>query len=139
MPTRPRVATKLPVKAKSVKAVFCPNGNVNVNLTTPGGNQYQIRCRQPFTIQPEDVDFFFVDWDWKFRQRLYREGEVPADPHAYDDDNERKKKEHLNPGVGTYGAEVSDVKPTPGLTPVVEAQPKEGRTYAGTSARGRRR
>ncbi len=125
MPTRPRVATKLPVKAKSVRAVFCPNGNVNINLTAPSGNQYQIRCRQPFTIQAEDEDFFFVNWDWKFRQRLFREGEVPADPHAYNDANDHKRKMYANPGGETSGAKVSDEKPTPGLTPVATTEPKK--------------
>ena len=123
MPTRPRVATKSPVKAPSVKAVFRPAGNVNVNLTTPGGNQYQIRCRQPFTIQAEDVDFFFVNWDWKFRQRLFREEDVPADPHAYNDRKSEAKA--AVPGVGTYGAKVSEEKPTPGLTPVARIEPKK--------------
>ncbi len=123
MPTRPRVATKSPVKAQSVRAVFCPIGNVNVNLTTPGGNQYQIRCRQPFTIQPEDEDFFFINWDWKFRQRLFREDEVPADLHAYNDHKNEAKA--AVPGVGTYGAKVSDDKPTPGLKPVATIEPKK--------------
>lgn len=52
-------------------AVFDPVGMVKVNVTAPSGNIYGVESRKPFRIAAEDVEWFFVSWDWAFRQRLY--------------------------------------------------------------------
>ncbi len=71
-------ASKAPVKApavrlaKAVKAVFVPVGHVNVHLETPSGNEYNLVPREVFTIAAEDVEWFFTEWNWSFRQRLVR-------------------------------------------------------------------
>lgn len=56
--------------AKAVEAVFVPVGQVNVHLETPSGNEYNLVPRKVFTIAAEDVEWFFTDWHWNFRQRL---------------------------------------------------------------------
>ena len=70
----PKEIEKAPAqpKAKSVPAVFAPIGLVNVHLVTPSGNEYHIKSREEFKIAAEDVDWFFTDWEWCFRQRLVR-------------------------------------------------------------------
>ncbi len=59
-------------KAKAVQAIFAPIGIVNVHLVSPNGNEYHIKPREEFKIAAEDVDWFFGDWEWCFRQRLVR-------------------------------------------------------------------
>lgn len=61
--------TREPV-AKSATAVFNPVGMVSVHLVTPEGNDYDVKPREPFKIKAEDVDWFFTDWHWSFRQHL---------------------------------------------------------------------
>lgn len=66
-------------RAKAVTTIFNPTGNVRVNLTAPSGNKYHIEPRQPFKIASEDVDWFFNEWDWQYRQSLTRaEDYVPT-------------------------------------------------------------
>lgn len=61
------------VKApKPVEAVFVPVGQVKVHLKAPSGNEYDLVPRKVFTIAAADVDWFFHDWEWCFRQRLVR-------------------------------------------------------------------
>ena len=55
---------------KDVKAVFVPVGQVKVHVETPSGNEYNLVPREVFTIAAKDVDWFFTDWYWGFRQRL---------------------------------------------------------------------
>ncbi len=58
--------------SKSVEVIFAPVGLVNVHLYTPSGNEYNIKPREAFKIAAEDVDWFFNEWHWNFRQRLVR-------------------------------------------------------------------
>lgn len=86
-------------KARPVKAVHNPIGNVTVNLTTPNGNDYHIEPRTPFEIAPEDVDWFFGSWDWRFRQRLcrveeYKPKEGYHDPKGGEDDYRPQAEYH---------------------------------------------
>ncbi len=83
------------VPAKAVKAIFVPVGHVNVHLETPSGNEYNLVPREVFTIKAEDVDWFFTDWHWNFRQRLVRaDGYKPTcgyhDPKAGEKDYKPK-------------------------------------------------
>ena len=86
-------------KPKAVTAIFHPDGNVRVNLTAPSGNAYSIEPRQPFKIASEDVDWFFYEWDWRFRQRLTRVEDYtpPAGYHDATPDGKPKA-----PGSGVY-------------------------------------
>ncbi len=56
--------------AKAATAVFDPVGIVKVHVVTPEGNAYDVKPREPFKIKAEDVDWFFGDWNWAFRQHL---------------------------------------------------------------------
>ncbi len=96
-PTPEPEVKKAPVKkAKAVKAVFVPVGYVKVHLTTPSGNEYNLVPREVFTIAAEDVSWFFVDWDWCFRQRLVLEVDYEptcgySDPKAGDKNYQSRK------------------------------------------------
>ncbi len=70
----PKVEIPAPPKSKTkaIAVVFVPIGIVNVHLYTPSGNEYHIKPREEFKIAAEDVDWFFNEWDWCFRQRLVR-------------------------------------------------------------------
>lgn len=57
-------------KAKAVRVLFVPVGTVRVHVCAPSGNEYNIEPRKEFKIAAEDVNWFFTDWDWSFRQRL---------------------------------------------------------------------
>ncbi len=70
--------------AKAVKAVFVPVGHVNVHLETPSGNEYNLVPRKVFTIKAEDVEWFFTEWHWSFRQRLVRKEDYKPTCGYYD-------------------------------------------------------
>lgn len=61
--------------AKAATAVFNPVGMVSVHVVTPEGNDYDVKPREPFKIKAEDVDWFFGDWNWAFRQHLCLEAD----------------------------------------------------------------
>lgn len=52
------------------QAIFDPDGDILVRATAPSGNVYEIKPRAVFPIASEDVDWFFYEWDWQWRQRL---------------------------------------------------------------------
>lgn len=118
------VAEKPAPKAKAVTAIFHPDGNVRVNLTAPSGREYHIEPRQPFEIASEDVDWFFYEWDWRFRQRLTRvEDYVP--PAGYHDATPDGKPKA--PGSGEY------FDATPNRTPKAPGSGEYLDTTPGTS------
>ncbi len=86
--------------AKSVKAVFVPVGLVNVHLETPGGNEYNLVPRKVFIIAAEDVDWFFNDWDWCFRQRLVRASDYKPTCGYYDPKTEVEAPAAAEAGSG---------------------------------------
>lgn len=86
-------------RPKAVTAIFHPDGSVTVNLTTPSGRPYHIEPRVPFEIAGEDVDWFFYEWDWRFRQRLCRVEEYAPPAGYFDATPDGKPKA---PGSGQY-------------------------------------
>lgn len=114
---------------KSVKVIFVPIGLVNVHLYTPSGNEYNIKPREVFKIAAEDVDWFFNDWEWCFRQRLV----LAADYHptcGYHDPKAGEKdyqphSDYADPKAGEqdYHPQSNyDPKPTEPARPI-DAQP----------------
>lgn len=75
MPRRSRTRDAAPPEAeqpKAVQAIFNPDGDILVRAVAPSGNVYEIKPRASFKIAGEDVDWFFYEWDWQWRQRLCR-------------------------------------------------------------------
>lgn len=117
------VAEKPAPRPKAVTAIFHPDGNVRVNLAAPSGNEYSIVPRQPFQIAPEDVDWFFCEWDWRFRQRLTRVEDYEPPAGYFDASPSGAPKA---PGSGEY------FDATPGGTPKAPGSGKYLDTTPGT-------
>lgn len=106
------VVDKLRPKPKAATAIFHPDGNVRINLTAPSGREYHIEPREPFEIAGEDVDWFFYEWDWQYRQRLTRVEDYTPPAGYFDATPDGKPKA---PGSGVYhDSTLAEAPKTPG-------------------------
>lgn len=83
-------------KLSAVQAVFDPAGDIHCRVVAPSGNVYNVKPREAFKIEAEDVDWFFHEWDWQHRQRLSLKSEYQPRRAQFENGKASREAGHVH-------------------------------------------
>ena len=135
--TRDEMPTKIATQPSVVQAVFDPDGDIIVRAIAASGNVYEIKPRTSFKIAGEDVDWFFYEWDWQWRQCLCRSDDYQPKRPQFDNgaanlkaNVEEPERPQFDNGAATIAAAraqepVTESETSSPAEPITNMEPEE--------------